>query len=334
MVQDILAAGAGVDARAPGNPGQAATERGPSMATIADEIDDPQAQDFIKGFGRLVGDGKTKALNVTALSAAIESGSAEIVGALIRAGADLLWRGDLTPLQFAAQQGDPEVVRALLDGGAVPDQPGEDDWTPLLSAAFEGFAEVVRLLIDAGADPSFKSGKETAIIIAAESGYREIVDMLSPLSKARLSKKAEKLIAEDARVLNPAAKRLMTAARNGVAPMVEKLLATGLHPDTPESDDADEDDDYQPTPLVMAAQGGHVAIVRALLSAGAEVDRAMAGETALARAAAPPMFMDPADQSETVRVLIAAGTSLELLEEEPRSKVLELMAESHGVQPT
>ncbi len=332
MVQEILEAGGDVNARAPGNPGQAATERGPSMATIADDIDDPQARQLMKGIGQLVGDGKTRALNVTALSAATESGNGEIVSVLIGAGADLFGHGDLTPLQFAAQQGDPDVVRALLDGGAAPDQPGEDDWTPLISAAFEGYPEIVRLLIDAGADPDCKSGKDTAIIIAAESGHREIVDMLSPLSKAKFSKKAEKLIAEGIAITNPAAKRLMTAASNGVAPMVEKLLATGLHPDTLESDDPEAE---HPTPLIMAAQGGHVAIVRTLLAAGAKVDSELCGDTALTRATGPPTFMDPADQRETIRVLVTAGASLEPLGEESRSQVLEIMAELHGtVQAT
>ncbi len=325
MARAILKAGADVDARAPGTPGQAAMERQASISTMAEAIDDPEARKLMKGFGALVDGGKARLpLNVTALSAAIESGNAELVAALIKAGADLFGRGGLTPLQFAAGQGDPDVVRALLDGGAPPDQPGEDGWTPLMSAAFEGFAEIVRLLLDAGADPNWKADRETAISLAADHGYREIVDMLSPLSKAKFAKKAEKAMAGDWQVrLNPTAKRLMTAARNGVAPLVAKLLATGLHPDTPENDG--EDEDGRVTPLMMAAQGGHVDVLRALIAAGADVNRTSGRETALARAASPATFMDPADQPETVRVLVEAGASLELLEDKPRARVAEIM---------
>ncbi len=326
MVQAILTAGADVDARAPGDPGQGAAEGGASLATVAEAVDDPEAQKVMKGLGALVDASQGPSqLNVTALSAAIESGSVEVVNALIGAGADLIGRGDLTPLQFVAQQGDPDVVRALLDGGAAPDQPGEDDWTPMASAAAEGFTDVVRVLLDAGADPNKKSGRETAILIAADEGHREIVEMLSPLVKTRLARKAEKRIAEsEGFQLDPAAKRLMTAASNGVTPMVEKLLASGLHPDALESDDEDED---MVTPLMMAAQGGHADVLRALLAAGAAVDGPVKGyETALARAASPPAFMDPADQPETVRVLVEAGASLERLDEELKARVRQLLA--------
>ncbi len=332
MVQVVLAAGADVDARAPGDPGQGAFEGGASLATAAEDVDDPEAQQLMKGLGALADASQGPSqLGVTALTAAIESGSVEVLGALIDAGADLVGRGDLTPLQFAAQQGDPEVVRALLDGDAAPDQPGEDDWTPMMSAAFEGFTDVVRILLDAGADPNKKSGRESAITIAADEGHRQIVDMLSPLVKTRLAKKAEKLIADSEDFeLNLAAKRLMTAASNGVTPMVEKLLASGLHPDALESEDEEEDmEDMEDrvTPLMMAAQGGHPDVLRSLLAAGAAVDGPVEGyETALARAAGSPTFMDPADQPETVRVLVEAGASPERLDEEMKARVHEIMA--------
>ena len=102
---------------------------------------------------------------------------------------------DVTPLQHAARQGDLEIVRALLAGGAAVDQPGEDDYTPLMSAAVEGSPEVVRVLLDADADPEVRSGRDTAITLAAEMGHRGIVDLLSPLVKAKQQKKAEKLLA-------------------------------------------------------------------------------------------------------------------------------------------
>ena len=60
-----------------------------------------------------------------------------------------------TPLHFASQQGYDEIAEALLDAGALVDV--KDSWgnTPLWKAvfAFQGDPRLVRLLLERGANP-------------------------------------------------------------------------------------------------------------------------------------------------------------------------------------
>jgi ankyrin repeat protein len=70
-------------------------------------------------------------------------------------------------------------VKLLLDGGANIDIK-DDDWpyrmTPLMYACDNGQAEIVRLLLDRGASRKSKdSVGQTALDIAKKSGRTEIV---------------------------------------------------------------------------------------------------------------------------------------------------------------
>ena len=52
---------------------------------------------------------------------------------------------------MASQNGHVEVVRVLIDAGALINQANTNGATPLLMASQDGHVDVVRLLIDAGA---------------------------------------------------------------------------------------------------------------------------------------------------------------------------------------
>lgn len=56
-----------------------------------------------------------------------------------------------TPLIFAASKGHVEVVRMLLESGAMKEAVDKFGSTPLISAAEEGRHEVVRMLLENGA---------------------------------------------------------------------------------------------------------------------------------------------------------------------------------------
>ena len=79
----------------------------------------------------------------------------------------------------AAEHGDTEKVRELLDAGA--DINSADQWrdTVLMLAAANGRANTVKLLLDAGADINIqdKFGK-TALMRAAARGYADTVKLL------------------------------------------------------------------------------------------------------------------------------------------------------------
>lgn len=65
---------------------------------------------------------------------------------------------DGTPPALTAAAGEAEidVVRLLLERGALPDGPDGKSWLPLASAAQSGDQEAVRVLLEAGANPRAK----------------------------------------------------------------------------------------------------------------------------------------------------------------------------------
>jgi uncharacterized protein len=64
-------------------------------------------------------------------------------------------KGGLTPLLFAAREGNMETVKILLDAGAPIGQVSEGDHTaPMLMAAINGHFDIARLLLEKGASPN------------------------------------------------------------------------------------------------------------------------------------------------------------------------------------
>ena len=72
---------------------------------------------------------------------------------LIRAGANVnaASRYGMTPIIFAAQNGEPAVVAALLKAGANPNSALPEGETALMTAARTGSVESIKLLVETGA---------------------------------------------------------------------------------------------------------------------------------------------------------------------------------------
>lgn len=148
----------------------------------------------------------------TCLTSAAKRGDAEMVKALIDAGADL-FVGGRPPLVWAAEEGNvetaacllahgadrskelvsaalgsaaargpAEMVRLLLDHGAEPNTPSRlAGYSPLMLAAYSEnvSAETVQLLLDKGADPKAKGQNgETPLSLAKKRGHNGVVELL------------------------------------------------------------------------------------------------------------------------------------------------------------
>jgi ankyrin repeat protein len=78
--------------------------------------------------------------------------------------------GGLTPLIFAAREGDLESAKALLDAGAKIDQPSEYGWTPLLTAVNNRNYRVAAALLEKGANPNIANkGGWTPLYLATDN---------------------------------------------------------------------------------------------------------------------------------------------------------------------
>ena len=185
-------------------------------------------------------------------------GTGAVAGALIHAGAPVNGRpGDKeTPLITAASCGDAEVAKVLIDAGAdidavsAPDSGGVPSGTALDHAAVFGMTDVIDVLVAAGAkihslEMAAAAGDITgwplarftlqsrlrALVFAADHQRLDVIDQLvqagTPVNQAD---------AEWGRL------PLHTAAANGRAASVRRLLAHGADPNL-------RDPEHHSTPL-------------------------------------------------------------------------------------
>jgi ankyrin len=93
--------------------------------------------------------------------------------------------GGLTPLVFAAREGDVETAKVLLDAGADVNLTTEYGWTPLLTAVNNRNYRVAQLLIERGADVNLANkGGWTPLYLATDNRNIEGGDY--PVPKADL----------------------------------------------------------------------------------------------------------------------------------------------------
>jgi ankyrin repeat protein len=139
-----------------------------------------------------------------ALNAAVQGGHVEIVGDLLKAGADPNAAGEsgFTALMSACCRG-PEVIWEILAGREFPSRPEQKrtDWTA-----------IVRRLLEAGADINARARNGmTALMLARSVGQRETVDILEKAG-------ADPDLKPSGPELNELAGRFRMAVKSGGAP--------------------------------------------------------------------------------------------------------------------
>lgn len=197
---------------------------------------------------------------LTPLMRAAGLGDAAAVRQLLAAGADvnaLEPRMGASALHKAAQAGSSDGAALLLDAGAFIDlQSPVIGHTALMDAVLHRHAPLVALLLARGARTTPRNHfQQTALELARAAGLVDIAHLIEACD-----------VRNAVRVRG---QRLPAAARAGDAIEVARLLAAGAAVDQRSCKTGSADDDY--TPLGLAAREGHVAPVRLLLSAGADL---------------------------------------------------------------
>ena len=138
-----------------------------------------------------------------------KAGSAPVVRALLKAGADVkaVTTSGATPLHFAAQSGDADAVGAMLDKGANANA-RETEWgqTPLIFAAEYDRPAAIKVLLKHGADPSI----HTTVMNLTEETARE---------QAATRKRNEVLISFEPKERRDSINKAMAAAAAAAPPV-------------------------------------------------------------------------------------------------------------------
>ena len=172
-----------------------------------------------------------------------------------------------TKFAVAIEEHDVEAVKALLASGLSTETTidyGEHKITPLIKAAWDGDEEIVKTLLAAGAKVNAKASDtgETALLNAVSTKRIALVEIL-------LKAGADLTIKNrfDFNALN------IAVAANSQE-MAALLLDHGANVET---------DTSTLTPLMFAASGGNVDMIRFLVKRGAKVNRGVkeGGQTAL-----------------------------------------------------
>ncbi|MBX7136940.1 MAG: ankyrin repeat domain-containing protein [Oligoflexia bacterium] len=159
---------------------------------------------------------------------AAQSGSVEVVEALLRAGAnpntsDSGGTGH-TPLMRAIDTQQTAIVKALLKGGANPNAKTPDGKTCLSMGAESRKPEIVQALVDGGADMKAVTPEgDSPALTAAQDGMPESLEILRILGKAGANLNAS----------NAAYTPLVYALEQENTALVTTLLEAGADPNIP-----------------------------------------------------------------------------------------------------
>lgn len=244
----------------------------------------------------------------TALHTCAFAGNTAAARVLLAAGASVdpgdSWRGQ-TPLMWAAAEGHPETMKALIDAGADvdarstivqwerqrTDEPRDKwlppgGWTPLLLAARESCVPCVDVLAKAGADLNIVDPeRHTALIIALTNGHFDVagrlIDLGADLNMQDNVGQTALWAAVDAHTMPDSNRPPPTEMDDRLSAwdIVEKLVKAGASVDIPLRQrvpyrtkidrGADGILGAGTTPLLRAAKTGDAKVVKLLLEHGA-----------------------------------------------------------------
>jgi ankyrin repeat protein len=240
--------------------------------------------------------------------------------------------GGLTPLLFAAREGDIESVKALLDAGADVNQTSEYGWTALLVATQNRYYKLGAFLLERGANPNLANvGGWNPLYLATDNrniergeyptrkpdmDHLEFIKLLlaakaNPNQRMRSSTETRTVFTNQW-LFEEGATPFLRAAQSGDLVLMKLLLENGADPAIPT--------DHKVTPLMVASGIGWVEgvtyewspqstfdAVKMLLDLGANVNAQddLDGRTALMGAAHK-------GRSDVIQLLVDRGGDLGL----------------------
>ncbi|KAM9336799.1 caskin-2 [Symphorus nematophorus] len=198
-------------------------------------------------------------------------------------------------LHHAALTGTTELLSLLLEAQATVDIKDINGMRPLHYAAWQGKADSVLLLLRAGASVnSLSHDGQIPLHLSAQYGHYEVSEMLlQHQSNPCLMNKAKKTPLDLACEFG----RLKVAQLLLSSNMVAALLEGEGGPDNLDAPST--------TPLHLAARNGHKDIIKLLLKAGIDINRATKAGTSLHEAA---LY----GKTEVVRLLLDAGINVNI----------------------
>ncbi|XP_054166727.1 ankyrin repeat domain-containing protein 17-like isoform X2 [Oppia nitens] len=240
----------------------------------------------------------------SALTLACYKGHLEMVRFLLEAGADQEHKTDEmhTALMEASMDGHVEVARLLLDSGAQVNMPADSFESPLTLAACGGHVELAMLLLERGANiEEVNDEGYTPLMEAAREGHEEMVALL-------LSQGAD----INAQTEETQETALTLACCGGFIDVADFLIKAGADIEAGAN-----------TPLMEAAQEGHLDLVRHLINSGANVNATTSsGDTAL-------MYASENGHTDVAELLLQAGAHLEHEAEGGRTSIMKAARAGH-----
>lgn len=238
--------------------------------------------------------------STSALARAIMERDHRCILVILEAGADVnRVVFDRSPLGYAAQEGDIEVMKWLLDRGALLESTARVKYTPLDSACWRGHLAAVNLLVEKGADIKALGDDGLNLLeLAALYGHEEVARRFHELG----------LRTEN---------RLHFAAGLGNLAVVQKEISGGANLNL-----ALKKSNY--TPLIFASAGGQPKVVKFLTDHGADPNaRTYEGLTALHMMPTPEIAQLLLDAKADVNAKDPSGlTPLDYALDEPLRQLL------------
>jgi ankyrin repeat domain-containing protein 17 len=189
-----------------------------------------------------------------------------------------------TALTLACYKGHVEMVKFLLEHGADQEHKTDEMHTALMEACMDGHVEVAKILIEHNAQVNMPSDSfESPLTLAACGGHVELANLLIG-HKADLEERNDEGYTP-----------LMEAAREGHEEMVALLLFHG-------ADINAITEETQETALTLACSGGCYEVAKFLLDAGADAN--------LGSASTPLMEAAQEGHLELVQLLLKANAQV------------------------